>query len=49
MEPGWLKGKQRVGVTAGASTPDEAVAEVIDQLERLCGPPSPLPSNLGPR
>lgn len=34
---GWLSGKQRVGVTAGASTPDEAIEEVISKLNSLAG------------
>ena len=49
IEPGWLEGKQRVGVTAGASTPDEVVAEVVDRLERLCGAPGVFPGEPGPR
>jgi len=31
----WLKGCQRVGVTAGASTPDSAVEAVVRQVQRL--------------
>jgi len=31
----WLEGKQHIGVTAGASTPDEAIAEVVLKLESL--------------
>ncbi|HEX7365113.1 MAG TPA: 4-hydroxy-3-methylbut-2-enyl diphosphate reductase [Dehalococcoidia bacterium] len=33
----WLKGKQHIGVTAGASTPDEAIDEVISKLKSLAG------------
>ena len=33
IEPQWLAGRGRVGVTAGASTPDFAVDEVIARLE----------------
>jgi 4-hydroxy-3-methylbut-2-enyl diphosphate reductase len=33
----WLKGKQRIGVTAGASTPDEAIEKVVLKLESLAG------------
>lgn len=29
----WFRGRQRVGVTAGASTPDEAIDEVIARLK----------------
>lgn len=31
----WLVGKQHIGVTAGASTPDEAIEEVVAKLESL--------------
>ena len=31
----WLKGKQRIGVTAGASAPEVLVEEVIAQLKKL--------------
>jgi len=31
----WLVGKHHVGITAGASTPDEAVEELIDKLRSL--------------
>ena len=31
----WLMGKQRIGITAGASTPDEAIEEVIAKLKSL--------------
>lgn len=36
LQPGWFEGRQRVGVTAGTSTPDETVAEVVARL-RLIG------------
>jgi 4-hydroxy-3-methylbut-2-enyl diphosphate reductase len=35
IEKGWLSGKQHVGVTAGASTSDEAIEEVVLKLESL--------------
>jgi 4-hydroxy-3-methylbut-2-enyl diphosphate reductase len=35
LEPGWMAGCERVAVTAGASTPDRVVREVIDKLEQL--------------
>ncbi|MFC2049643.1 4-hydroxy-3-methylbut-2-enyl diphosphate reductase [Chloroflexota bacterium] len=35
IEKGWLSGKQHIGVTAGASTPDEAIEEVVRKLESL--------------
>jgi 4-hydroxy-3-methylbut-2-enyl diphosphate reductase len=31
----WLKGKTKVGVTAGASTPDEAIDQVIKRIQLL--------------
>lgn len=35
LEESWLAGKQRIGITAGASTPDEAVAELTARLMSL--------------
>ncbi len=35
IESSWLAGKERVGVTAGASTPDEAIDAVVERLEEL--------------
>jgi 4-hydroxy-3-methylbut-2-enyl diphosphate reductase len=35
VESSWLAGKHRIGITAGASTPDEAVEELIDKLRSL--------------
>jgi 4-hydroxy-3-methylbut-2-enyl diphosphate reductase len=37
IDPAWLKGKQLVGVTAGASTDERTVDEVIKRLEELDG------------
>lgn len=34
IEEDWLKGKEHVGITAGASTPDESIDEVIEELNR---------------
>lgn len=31
----WLKGKNTVGITAGASTPDEAIEKVVDRIKSL--------------
>jgi len=31
----WLKGKKAMGITAGASTPDEAIEQVIDKIVAL--------------
>lgn len=38
LQPEWLAGVQRVGVTAGASTPDWAVTELVARLEALAKP-----------
>jgi 4-hydroxy-3-methylbut-2-enyl diphosphate reductase len=35
IDPAWLEGRERVGVTAGASTPDFAVDEAIARLEEM--------------
>lgn len=35
IKASWLQGKKRVGITAGASTPDSAVDEVIARLKQL--------------
>ena len=35
LDPAWIAGKQRVGVTAGASAPEVLVAEVIARLQAL--------------
>src|SRR3546814_3104698 len=36
IQPQWLEGKKRVGVTAGASAPEVLVKDVITRL-KLCG------------
>ena len=35
IDPAWVEGKQRIGVTAGASAPEVLVQEVIDGLRQL--------------
>ncbi len=35
LDPQWLRGRQRVGVTAGASAPESLVCELIDRLKEL--------------
>jgi 4-hydroxy-3-methylbut-2-enyl diphosphate reductase len=35
IEPGWIAGKKRIGVTAGASAPEVLVQAVIDRLKDL--------------
>jgi 4-hydroxy-3-methylbut-2-enyl diphosphate reductase len=35
IDPQWVSGKQRVGVTAGASAPEVLVRAVIERLNQL--------------
>jgi (E)-4-hydroxy-3-methyl-but-2-enyl pyrophosphate reductase len=35
IEEQWFAGMARIGVSAGASTPDEVIAEVVDRLTRI--------------
>ncbi len=35
IDPKWLAGKQRIGITAGASAPDVLVQQVIERLQSL--------------
>jgi len=35
VDTSWFAGKDHIGITAGASTPDEAVEELIDKLRSL--------------
>ena len=35
IDPAWLKNKQNIGVTAGASAPEVLVVEVVDRLREL--------------
>ncbi|RLE30386.1 4-hydroxy-3-methylbut-2-enyl diphosphate reductase [Candidatus Acetothermia bacterium] len=37
IDPRWLSGLSRVGVTAGASTPDEVIEQVIQRLSQIGG------------
>lgn len=37
IKPEWLKNKKHIGITAGASTPDKAIEEVISRLKNLLG------------
>jgi len=41
IDPVWLQGRQRVGVTAGASTPDFSVDEVVARLEEMAAAGAP--------
>jgi 4-hydroxy-3-methylbut-2-enyl diphosphate reductase len=42
LDPAWVEGKERVGLTAGASAPEELIVEVIEALRQL-GPVSVEP------
>ncbi len=35
IDPAWLSGKQRIGITAGASAPEVLVQEVVERLVEL--------------
>ncbi len=35
IDPAWLKGKRHLGITAGASTPDSTIEEVLLKLQSL--------------
>lgn len=35
IDPAWLAGRESVGVTAGASTPDQSIDEVVARVEEL--------------
>jgi 4-hydroxy-3-methylbut-2-enyl diphosphate reductase len=35
----WVQGKKKIGITAGASTPDEAIEHVIQRIERIYNSP----------
>lgn len=37
IDPRWLEGKERVGISAGASTPEWIISAVIDHLQSLSG------------
>ena len=37
LRPEWLDGAQRIGVTAGASTPDEEIEATVARAAGLCG------------
>jgi 4-hydroxy-3-methylbut-2-enyl diphosphate reductase len=41
IDPAWLRGKTRIGITAGASAPEILVAEVVQGLQAL-GAESPI-------
>ncbi len=35
LDPDWVKGKERVGITAGASAPEDLVQDLIETLRKL--------------
>jgi (E)-4-hydroxy-3-methyl-but-2-enyl pyrophosphate reductase len=35
IDAGWFAGMKRVGVSAGASTPDDVIAEVVDRIQKI--------------
>jgi 4-hydroxy-3-methylbut-2-enyl diphosphate reductase len=35
IEPGWFEGKQKIGVTSGASTAEATIDQVLARLEKL--------------
>jgi 4-hydroxy-3-methylbut-2-enyl diphosphate reductase len=37
IDPSWLRGQRHVGITAGASTPDEVIDGVVSALEEMVG------------
>ncbi|MGB5008844.1 MAG: 4-hydroxy-3-methylbut-2-enyl diphosphate reductase, partial [Candidatus Dechloromonas phosphoritropha] len=37
IEAGWLVGKRKIGVTAGASAPEILVKRVVDRISLLTG------------
>jgi 4-hydroxy-3-methylbut-2-enyl diphosphate reductase len=36
IDPEWFQGVEKAGITAGASTPDWIIKDVIEHLERMC-------------
>ena len=41
IQPEWLAGKTTVGVTAGASTPDQVIQQVVDTIAGFGFAPPP--------
>ena len=35
IEPAWIQNRSRLGITAGASTPDQSIEEVVARLKQL--------------
>jgi 4-hydroxy-3-methylbut-2-en-1-yl diphosphate reductase len=47
LDPAWLDGAVSVGVSAGASTPDETIHAVIDRIRSIADAPASAPSTAG--
>ena len=47
IDPAWLRGARRIGVTAGASAPEVLVTRVVERLEQLVGEPATVRSLTG--
>lgn len=43
LKPEWFEGAQKVGITAGASTPDWIIKEVVEEIKRLTEPLAKVP------
>ncbi len=37
LKPAWFKGKNNIGITAGASTADETIEEIVKKVSKLAG------------
>lgn len=46
IDPHWIEGKARIGVTAGASAPEVLVQQVLARLKELGGVPIEMPGRL---
>lgn len=36
LRPEWFLGRERIGITAGASTPDWVIEKVLEEIKRIC-------------
>ena len=44
LNPDWLQGVERIGVSAGASSPEFLVQQVVERLKDFCGPETTVAS-----
>ncbi len=44
LNPDWLQGVERIGVSAGASSPEFLVQQVLERLKDFCGPETTVAS-----